>query len=383
MAGPRFIRLMIHNMRKHARPAPSDTNQSVPHVPVMRDEVVRLLNPQQNEVSRLERELPIEAGCCPSLSCFAMDRDPEFLKHFERVRNETKGHLISLFGPFSQLPVLGEPHGLGPNTVDMILMDLGVSSMQLDNAQRGFGFKHSSRLDMRMNGNSTEDVTAEDIVNTLNSADLARIFKCYGEERYARRIANAICEHRTTLGPVRSGKQLNDIISSVTPRWSGTVKLPDDRSISTMNPSARVFQALRIFINDELNELCVGLELAERLLRPPSHSPTGRGGRLVVISFHSLEDRLVKWALSNTTGLRSNERDTHLPLAMQLASRTQTSTEGLVRRQRLLTQLALEQPAEEPQIRWAKCLGPITPSEQEVSENPRSRSAKLRFVEKA
>ncbi|VDP89188.1 unnamed protein product [Echinostoma caproni] len=351
MLNPRIIRSLFHTTKWHNHSSLPDLNQTVPHVPVMCNEVVRLLNPQPNEVFL---DMTFGAGghtqamldANPSLQCFAMDRDPEFLKHVERLRGKTNCHLIPMLGPFSQLPVLGETHGFHPNTVDMILMDLGVSSMQLDDPHRGFGFRHSSRLDMRMDGVVSENITAEEVLNTLEPADLARIFKCYGEERYARRIANAIFEHRHTLGPVRTAKQLSDIINSVVPR-------PSDRSTSSTNPSTRVFQALRIFINDELNELCAGLELAERLLRSPGQSPTGQGGRLVVISFHSLEDRLVKWALSNTAELIANQTDNQLSLAKQLANRTEKNAVGLHRRQQLLSQLAPEKSCEEQsRLRW-------------------------------
>ncbi|OON14182.1 S-adenosyl-methyltransferase MraW, partial [Opisthorchis viverrini] len=305
------------------------------HIPVMEREIVDFLSPKPNEVLL---DMTFGAGghtralleTTPSLKCYCLDRDQEFLSHFEQLKNtlgSTTQTFVALLGKFSDLPRLCQQHGLGAGTVDMIVMDLGVSSMQLDNPERGFAFKTECSLDMRMDGPASTP-TAADVLNNLSAADLAQIFRLYGEERYSRRIANAITDHRHTLGPIRTTKQLADIVCSVVPSRSTNAQ-PG----SSTHPATRVFQALRIFVNDELNELCVGLELAEKLLKPATPCPGGRAGRLAVISFHSLEDRIVKWAFSVPT------TKTDVGLAVALANRTTASMTGIHRRQALLRQL--------------------------------------------
>ena len=199
--------------------------------------------------------------------------------------------------------------------VDGILADLGVSSLQLDNAARGFSFQAEGPLDMRMNTQSGE--TAEQVVNQADEVTLANLIYEFGEERRSRRIARAIVRSR----PIRTTAQLAEIVSAAA--------RPMNQAERRIHPATRTFQALRIFVNRELDDLRALLEAAPRLLKP--------GGRLVIISFHSLEDRIVKDALR----------------------------EGVKRgHYRLLTKK------------------PVTASEEEVDRNPRSRSAKLRAAER-
>ncbi|KER33740.1 hypothetical protein T265_12532 [Opisthorchis viverrini] len=452
------------------------------HIPVMEREIVDFLSPKPNEVLL---DMTFGAGghtralleTTPSLKCYCLDRDQEFLSHFEQLKNtlgSTTQTFVALLGKFSDLPRLCQQHGLGAGTVDMIVMDLGVSSMQLDNPERGFAFKTECSLDMRMDGpaqsnqheftdnqsvvtpfrclaampregstragmlpgcpsldrgsreaevgpepqtfrsvnsrsthpshlapvriyrpstvhifhlkeigllsltNTTvsngSTPTAADVLNNLSAADLAQIFRLYGEERYSRRIANAITDHRHTLGPIRTTKQLADIVCSVVPSRSTNAQ-PG----SSTHPATRVFQALRIFVNDELNELCVGLELAEKLLKPATPCPGGRAGRLAVISFHSLEDRIVKWAFSVPT------TKTDVGLAVALANRTTASMTGIHRRQALLRQLdpAASESLSVRSPRWAYTTELSMPTEEEISRNQRARSAKLRGAVKA
>jgi 16S rRNA (cytosine1402-N4)-methyltransferase len=199
--------------------------------------------------------------------------------------------------------------------VDGLLADLGVSSLQLDNAARGFSFQAEGPLDMRMNTQSGE--TAEQVVNQADEVTLANLIYEFGEERRSRRIARAIVRSR----PIRTTAQLAEIVSAAA--------RPMNQAERRIHPATRTFQALRIFVNRELDDLRALLEAAPRLLKP--------GGRLVIISFHSLEDRIVKDALR----------------------------EGVKRgHYRLLTKK------------------PVTASEEEVDRNPRSRSAKLRAAER-
>jgi 16S rRNA (cytosine1402-N4)-methyltransferase len=199
--------------------------------------------------------------------------------------------------------------------VDGILADLGVSSLQLDNAGRGFSFQAEGPLDMRMNTQSGQ--TAEQVVNQVDEVTLANLIYEFGEERRSRRIARAIVRSR----PIQTTAQLAEIVSAAA--------RPMNQAERRIHPATRTFQALRIFVNRELDDLRELLETAPQLLKP--------GGRLVIISFHSLEDRIVKDALR------------------EAAKR---------RHYRLLTKK------------------PVTASEEEIDHNPRSRSAKLRAAER-
>ncbi|PYY09105.1 MAG: 16S rRNA (cytosine(1402)-N(4))-methyltransferase [Acidobacteria bacterium] len=203
--------------------------------------------------------------------------------------------------------------GQRPQTIDGILADLGVSSLQLGNAARGFSFQAEGPLDMRMNPQS--ELTADQVVNHMDERELADVIYEFGEERRSRRIARAIVRSR----PIRSTEQLADLISAA------TRPMKSER----IHPATRTFQALRIFVNRELDDLRALLNAAPPLLKP--------GGRLVIISFHSLEDRIVKDAL------RDEVKQGHY---------------------KLLTKK------------------PVTATEEEVDRNPRSRSAKLRAAEK-
>lgn len=226
-------------------------------------------------------------------------------------------------------PALAE---LGVSKVDGFILDLGVSSHQLDTAERGFSFQQDAPLDMRMDRSRGE--TAADLVNTLSHGELAGMIREYGEDRWAGRIASFICKAREN-GPITRTLQLADIVKGAIPR-----KAWEDR----IHPATRTFQALRIVVNEELSSLEAGLRSAVELLKP--------GGRGVVISFHSLEDRIVKRMFRElATGcICPKELPVcscgHLPEVKILTGR------------------------------------PVTAGEAELAGNPRSRSARLRAVEK-
>jgi 16S rRNA (cytosine1402-N4)-methyltransferase len=205
--------------------------------------------------------------------------------------------------------------GQKPASVDGILADIGVSSLQLDNAARGFSFQADGPLDMRMDPRSER--TAEQVVNHLDEPQLAEVIYEFGEERRSRRIARAICRSR----PIRSTAHLADVISAAV--------RPMNQAARKIHPATRTFQALRIFVNRELDDLKALLEAAPRILKP--------GGRLVVISFHSLEDRIVKDAF------REGNREGYFSLLTKK---------------------------------------PVTATEEESDRNPRARSAKLRAAGK-
>lgn len=249
---------------------------------------------------------------------FGIDQDPETHKAWEGDPS-----IKLLKGQFSDMETLLAEHSVAK--VDGVVLDIGVSSMQLDAAARGFSFLKDGPLDMRM---SKEGATAQELINTISEEMLADILFHYGEERAARRISRKIVEAR----PFETTLQLADVIASVMPK----------PKIRATHPATRSFQALRIFVNDELNQLAKGLAAAERMLK--------KGGVLAVVSFHSLEDRIIKRFFQSrikTTAARSR----YIPEAFETA------------------------PSFAPGTRK-----PILPSEDEVRENPRARSAKLRWA---
>jgi 16S rRNA (cytosine1402-N4)-methyltransferase len=256
----------------------------------------------------------------------AIDRDPQAIEAGQSLIAESQGRLTLVEGRFGALDEIARAHGL--SLLDGVVLDIGVSSMQLDEAARGFSFRHDAPLDMRMEkkGRSAADILAEDDEETI-----ADILYHFGEERASRRIARAIVADRKA-SPFVSTRQLSSLIERVAPARPGAI-----------HPATRSFQALRIAVNDELGELARGLVASEAVLVP--------GGRLVVVTFHSLEDRIVKQFFARRSG-RGQAAGRRLP--------------G-------------ERPAEAPTFTVPRGQ-PIAPSEAELSANPRARSAKLRFA---
>jgi 16S rRNA (cytosine1402-N4)-methyltransferase len=251
-----------------------------------------------------------------------VDRDPLALQMAAEWAAGYGDRLRLVAGTFSALDTLaGQP-------LDGIVLDLGVSSMQLDQAARGFSFAKDGPLDMRM---SQEGESAADLVNRASEEVLADILYHYGEERASRRIARAIVAARTAA-PITTTVQLSEIVSRCLPRPKP----------GQSHPATRSFQAIRIAVNAEFTELAEGLMAAERALKP--------GGKLAVVTFHSLEDRIVKRFLLQRSGGEAN------------ANRYAPATEADAPRFTLLTRRA------------------TAPDDQELAENPRSRSAKLRVA---
>lgn len=291
------------------------------HVPVMLPEVLDALKPEAGQVicdgtfgaGGYSRAI-LDAGA----SVIAIDRDPDAAETAAGFKAQFGDLFRFEAGPFSRLDQLvGEP-------LDGVVLDIGVSSMQLDQAERGFSFRQDGPLDMRM---AQAGLSAADVVNRFKAGDLARIFSFLGEERHAGRIARAI-ERRRVERPFSRTVDLASAVEAVIGRN------PKDK----IHPATRVFQALRIFVNDELGELARVLFAAERILKP--------GGRLVVVTFHSLEDRIVKRFIQDRAGGGGGSR--HLP---ETQARAPTFT---------------------------KAGGVVMASEKEAAENPRARSAKLR-----
>jgi len=309
-------------------PAPAD----IEHIPVLLKEVIEAIAPKAEGVyldgtfgAGGYTTALLEAAPCV---VWSIDRDPEALQRGETVAARFPGRLNLVQGRFGDMAELLSARGI--TGVDGVALDLGVSSMQIDDRTRGFSFLRDGPLDMRMEKSGR---SAADVVNTLSEKELADIIFTYGEERHARRVARAIVEARRER-PFSRTLRLADVIRAEV-----------RRSQDGIDPATRTFQALRIYVNDELGELERGLLGAEKLLRP--------GGILAVVSFHSLEDRIVKTFLKARSG-SAIRPSRHTPAS--LGAPTATATFTPVSRR------------------------PIGPSEQEIANNPRARSARLRVA---
>jgi 16S rRNA (cytosine1402-N4)-methyltransferase len=302
------------------------------HVPVMLTEVLDALAPRDGALyvdgtfglGGYTRALLETAQC----KVCGIDRDPQAIAAGAVLAAQHPGRLELFNGRFGDMERLLTARGV--TQVDGVALDIGVSSPQIDEPARGFSFRNDGPLDMRM---GTDGPTAADIVNTADEADLADIIERYGEERFARRIARAIVTARTQQ-PITRTVQLAEIVRGVVRRTADGI-----------DPATRTFQALRIYVNDEIGELQRGLAAAERLLVP--------GGRLAVVSFHSLEDREVKSFLKRRSG-GDESVSRHLPVR---ASRCAPSFKLLTRRA-------------------------VRPGDSETESNPRARSARLRAAER-
>lgn len=265
-----------------------------PHIPVLLNEVLDALGPRDGDVfvdgtfgAGGYSHALLEAAEC---TVWAIDRDPSVASDARALEVAFPGRFHFLPGCFGDMEALLK--GAGVDQVDGVVLDIGVSSMQLDEAERGFSFQSDGPLDMRM---GAEGVTAADVVNTADRDDLANVIYQYGEERQSRRIARAIVAVRSEK-PFTRTSELASLIEETIGRKPG----------AAIHPATRTFQALRIYVNDELGELERGLVGAERLLRA--------GGRLCVVSFHSLEDRIVKTFLRTRSG-EAGSVSRHLPEA--------------------------------------------------------------------
>jgi 16S rRNA (cytosine1402-N4)-methyltransferase len=313
------------------------------HIPVMLSEVLEMLHPRDGGIyldgtfggGGYARAILAAARC----TLWAIDRDPAAIRRGRALQAELQAdvpppggearlHMVQ--GGFGDMRDLLAERDAPP--LDGVVLDLGVSSFQLDEVERGFSFRTDGPLDMRMGDTGP---TAADIVNGMGESDLADIIYRYGEERMSRRVARAIVAARAEA-PILTTFRLAEIIRSV---------VPGDRS--GIDPATRSFQGIRIHVNDELGQIATGLEQALALLAP--------GGRLVVVSFHSLEDRLVKQALNRAAG-RMPGPSRHDPRSM----RADPVPPGF----RLLTSRAMR------------------PGDAECRANPRARSARLRAAER-
>ncbi len=306
------------------------------HVSVMPEEAVAFLNCRPGKIiadctlGGAGHSARILEKILPDGMLIAIDQDMAAIKNADSVFKDRISQIRLFHGNFDHLEeYLGS---CDLSCVDGILADVGLSLYQLEASGRGFSFSRNEPLDMRMNAESN-NMTAEELVNTASEDELAEIFRDYGEERYSGRIAGMIVRTRTRE-KIASSLQLANIIRDVVPK----------KSVSRIHPATRVFMALRIAVNSELERLDALMTLAPKLLKP--------GGRLCVISFHSLEDRIVKHRL------RAYEKGCVCP------AKFPKCVCGGQKTMKILTPKAL------------------TPSEAEIAINPMARSAKLRAAEK-
>jgi 16S rRNA (cytosine1402-N4)-methyltransferase len=320
------VRSLLQNASQQSRPD---------HVPVLADEIAELLAPQPGETVV---DATFGAGgharaLCAALGdkgrFIAIDRDPAARPYFERFRRDCRVPVRFLRGDFAV--VLGQ---LAQNDLDAdaILFDLGISSMQVDRPERGFSYAVDAPLDMRMD--PSEPGSARELVNEADERELSEIFRRYGEERFARQIAREVVRRRRTKPFERTGELVEAVRSAI----------PAPRRFGDGHPAKRVFQALRIAVNDELGSLARALPEAVTMLRP--------GGRVAVVSFHSLEDRIVKRFFAAEA--RGCVCPPELPVCVC----------GREPRVRLVTRKA------------------VRPSPAEVAANVRSASARLRVAVK-
>jgi 16S rRNA (cytosine1402-N4)-methyltransferase len=300
------------------------------HIPVLGREAIAMLTPRDGGVyvdatfgaGGYSRAVLDIAGT----RVIGIDRDRSAIAAGFDLVERSAGRLTLVEDRFSNLAEVCAAQGV--EAADGVVMDVGVSSMQLDEAERGFSFRLGGPLDMRM---GQDGPTAADVIARTSEADLANIIYIFGEERHSRGVARAIVAARKET-PVTTTRALADIVSKVVRSKPGEI-----------HPATRTFQALRIFVNAELDELHLALAAAEQVLKP--------GGRLVVVSFHSLEDRIVKNFMVERAKAGGGSR--HLPEVDQAAP----SFNILTKR-------------------------PVTAGDGEVSANPRARSAKLRAAER-
>jgi 16S rRNA (cytosine1402-N4)-methyltransferase len=310
--------------------APAVAGGLARHIPVLGRPAVEFLDVRAGRVyvdatfgaGGYTREILAQANC----SVIGIDRDQSAIARGADLVQAAAGRLLLVEDRFSNLEAV--VRSCGHDAVDGVVFDLGVSSMQLDEAERGFSFRHDGPLDMRM---GRDGPSAADIVAAASERDLAAIVATLGEERHARAVARAIVAARRDA-PIRTTGALAALVARVVHARPGAI-----------HPATRTFQALRIFVNEELAELISGLMAAEQVLGP--------GGRLVIVTFHSLEDRIAKSFLVDRSRRSGSSR--HAPELVQAAATFRVLTKR-----------------------------PVVPDEAEVSANPRARSAKLRAAER-
>jgi len=306
------------------------------HVPVMLNEVLSFI-PKEKKINLIDATFGGGGYSRAILKKFniknliAIDRDPISKIFYDELRKDFDN--IELFNQkFSKLDELLKNSEHLKEKYDVIIFDLGVSSNQIDNPERGFSFQQDGPLDMKM---GSSNLNAFEVINSFDEKKLADIFYQFGEEKYSRKIAKNIVINRTKK-TIQNTLELSEIIKK---------SVPARNNFKKIHPATKTFQALRIFINDELNELKIALEKSENLL--------AKNGLLIIVSFQSLEDRIVKDFFNHKSGKRWRS-SRHLP---DLADLGPTTLKIITKK-------------------------PLRPKDVEINNNPRSRSAKLRVAQK-
>ena len=306
------------------------------HVPVMLNEVLSFI-PKEKKINLIDATFGGGGYSRAILKKFniknliAIDRDPISKIFYDELRKDFDN--IELFNQkFSKLDELLKNSEHLKEKYDVIIFDLGVSSNQIDNPERGFSFQQDGPLDMKM---GSSNLNAFEVINSFDEKKLSDIFYEFGEEKYSRRIAKNIVINRTKKN-IENTLELSEIIKK---------SVPAKNNFKKIHPATKTFQALRIFINDELNELKIALEKSENLL--------AKNGLLIIVSFQSLEDRIVKDFFNHKSGKRWRS-SRHLP---DLADLGPTTLKIITKK-------------------------PLRPKDVEINNNPRSRSAKLRVAQK-
>lgn len=332
------------------RPPPT----SPPHVPVMLNEVLEHLKPKENQTIL---DMTFGAGghstalleSIPGLKLLALDRDPTAHNYAKQLQEQYPAQVTPLLGRFSELPQLLRSAKVEFDSLDGILCDFGCSSMQFDQADRGFALSRDGPLDMRMDKDRfPEQPTAAQVLAKIEEDDLARILKVYGEEKNAKRIARGIVEARYLFNRLETTKELADVVSAACDD-----ELRQDKLNRPSHVATKTFQALRIFVNNELNEINYGMVLAQKYVKV--------GGRLVTLTFHSLEDTIVKrHMMGHVTGNAAN------PVPLRYMNPA-------------LVAIDHEEVHQVMSSNWMPLTKHVVvPTDEEVAQNPRSRSAKLR-----
>ncbi|CRL06151.1 CLUMA_CG018923, isoform A [Clunio marinus] len=323
------------------------------HVPVMANETIEYLKPNDN---RVIIDMTFGAGGhtrrileeSKTVKVIALDRDPFAYKLAKQMEEEFPGRVFPILGRFSELPTLLTQMRIPQNSIDGILFDFGCSSMQFDDHERGFSISKDGPLDMRMDRDRCPDQpTAAQILAKIDERDLAKIIKYYGDEKHAKKIARAIVDARYSVKRIETTRELADLVHAT---CGGEVRM--DKLNRSSHVATKTFQALRIFVNNELNEINYGMVLAERYLKI--------GGRLITITFHSLEDTIVKRHLvGNIIDDMAN------PMSLKFTSHMLCHDKAQI--DNLLD------------TNWQQLhKHVIVPRFEEIEDNPRSRSAKFR-----
>nr|XP_012153620.1 PREDICTED: probable methyltransferase-like protein 15 homolog [Megachile rotundata]XP_012153621.1 PREDICTED: probable methyltransferase-like protein 15 homolog [Megachile rotundata] len=330
--------------------------KNAPHIPVMLNEVLQYLEPSPGKIYV---DMTFGSGghtskileLSPEVKVFALDRDPVAHEFAQELSKKYPGQLIPLLGRFSELPELLCEYKVETNSIDGFLFDFGCSSMQFDVAERGFSLAKNGPLDMRMDGfRCPLEPTAAEVLQQISEKDLTDVLRIYGEEKQAKKIANAIINARYSFRSLKTTHELAQLIDSI------ILKKRHDKLGKYAHVATKTFQALRIFVNNELNEINYGIILAGSYLKT--------NGRLVTISFHSLEDTIVKRHI--TANISENVAN-RLPLKYINYGKSYDSFE-------------MESFNKTPWKMLHKHV--ITPTPEEIDANPRSRSAKFRAIVK-